>query len=94
MVLWDVTSKDWTETTVRSIANNVINNTQPGSIILLHDCGNLITGNGGNRENTVKALPLIIDGLLAKGYTFVSITDMIIATGLTHVFDEEEAQNP
>jgi peptidoglycan-N-acetylglucosamine deacetylase len=90
MVLWDVTSKDWTETSARNIAINVVNNAQPGSIILLHDSGNIITSNGGNRINTVKALPLIICGLQEKGYVFVTMHDMIIATGLTHVFEDEE----
>jgi peptidoglycan-N-acetylglucosamine deacetylase len=90
MVLWNVTSQDWAETTPRSIAHAVIQNTKSGSIILLHDCGSLITANGGNRDNTVRALPLIIRGLQAQGYTFVSIQDMIIATGLTHVFDDPE----
>jgi peptidoglycan-N-acetylglucosamine deacetylase len=90
MVLWNITSKDWTETSARNIATNVVNNTQPGSIILLHDSGDIFTSNGGNRENTIKALPLIISGLQEKGYVFVNMHDMIIATGLTHVFEDKE----
>ena len=38
-----------------------------GNIILLHD-------SGGNREQTIKALPVIIDRLKAEGYTFVPVS--------------------
>jgi cellulose synthase/poly-beta-1,6-N-acetylglucosamine synthase-like glycosyltransferase/spore germination protein YaaH/peptidoglycan/xylan/chitin deacetylase (PgdA/CDA1 family) len=41
-----------------------------GNIILLHD-------GGGNRIHTVEALPQIIDGLRAKGYEFVSVSDLL-----------------
>jgi len=41
-----------------------------GNIILMHD-------GGGERANTVAALPQIIDGLRAKGYEFVSVADLL-----------------
>ena len=41
-----------------------------GNIILMHD-------GGGDRANTVAALPQIIDGLRAKGYEFVSVSDLL-----------------
>jgi peptidoglycan-N-acetylglucosamine deacetylase len=41
-----------------------------GNIILLHD-------GGGNRSHTVAALPQIIDGLRAKGYEFVAVSDLL-----------------
>ena len=41
-----------------------------GSIILLHD-------GGGNRANTVKALPMIIEGLHARGYQIVSVHELL-----------------
>src|ERR1019366_7639215 len=37
-----------------------------GNIILMHD-------GGGNRERTVQALPLIIDGARARGFEFVPV---------------------
>ena len=43
----------------------------PGNIILLHD-------GGGNRDNTVKALPRIIDALKRKGYRFVTVSDLYV----------------
>jgi peptidoglycan-N-acetylglucosamine deacetylase len=41
-----------------------------GNIILMHD-------GGGNRSQTVAALPEVIDGLRAKGYQFVSVSDLL-----------------
>ena len=41
-----------------------------GNIVLLHD-------GGGNREQTIAALPQIIDRLRAEGYHFVSVADLI-----------------
>ena len=41
-----------------------------GNIILMHD-------GGGDRSQTVAALPQIIDGLRAKGYEFVSVSDLL-----------------
>lgn len=83
IVLWDVTSQDWAELPSRRIADNVLNNVSPGSIILFHDSGNLISAEGGNRINTVRALPLVIEGLQQQGYSFLTIDDLIILTGLT-----------
>jgi cellulose synthase/poly-beta-1,6-N-acetylglucosamine synthase-like glycosyltransferase/spore germination protein YaaH/peptidoglycan/xylan/chitin deacetylase (PgdA/CDA1 family) len=41
-----------------------------GNIVLLHD-------GGGERAQTVAALPLIIDQMRAQGYEFVSVADLI-----------------
>jgi cellulose synthase/poly-beta-1,6-N-acetylglucosamine synthase-like glycosyltransferase/peptidoglycan/xylan/chitin deacetylase (PgdA/CDA1 family)/spore germination protein YaaH len=41
-----------------------------GNIILLHD-------GGGDREQTVKALPLIISGLRARGFRIVSVEELL-----------------
>ena len=41
-----------------------------GNIVLLHD-------GGGNREQTIAALPQIIDRLRAEGYHLVSIADLV-----------------
>jgi len=41
-----------------------------GNIILLHD-------GGGDREATIKALPLVIQGLRAKGFKVVSVEELL-----------------
>lgn len=66
VVLWDVDPMDWTNPDYLTIYNRVVSATTPGAVILLHD-------GGGNREQTIRALPLIIKTLLRRGYTFVSL---------------------
>jgi peptidoglycan/xylan/chitin deacetylase (PgdA/CDA1 family) len=57
--------------------------TNKGNIILLHD-------GGGDRSHTVAALPRIIDGLRAKGFQFVTVSDLLgktraqVMPSLTH----------
>ncbi len=46
------------------------NDTQCGNIILMHD-------GGGNRQRTVLALPLIIDGARARGFQFVPVYQLM-----------------
>jgi cellulose synthase/poly-beta-1,6-N-acetylglucosamine synthase-like glycosyltransferase/spore germination protein YaaH/peptidoglycan/xylan/chitin deacetylase (PgdA/CDA1 family) len=45
-------------------------NQKCGSIVLLHD-------GGGDRRETVRALPLIIDGLRARGYEIVPVSRLL-----------------
>jgi cellulose synthase/poly-beta-1,6-N-acetylglucosamine synthase-like glycosyltransferase len=54
----------------QEIADDVVRQAKNGNIVLLHD-------GGGDREQTVAALALIIDQLRAKGYQFVSVADLL-----------------
>ncbi len=71
---------DWKTPGAAQIAQSTIAQIEAGTaehsanIVLLHD-------GGGNREQTVAALPLIIDGLRAKGYQLVSVAEL---AGLSH----------
>jgi cellulose synthase/poly-beta-1,6-N-acetylglucosamine synthase-like glycosyltransferase/peptidoglycan/xylan/chitin deacetylase (PgdA/CDA1 family)/spore germination protein YaaH len=56
------------------IVKNVLRQVDKGNIILLHD-------GGGERAQTVAALPQIIDALRARGYQFASVGDLL---GKTH----------
>jgi cellulose synthase/poly-beta-1,6-N-acetylglucosamine synthase-like glycosyltransferase/spore germination protein YaaH/peptidoglycan/xylan/chitin deacetylase (PgdA/CDA1 family) len=47
--------------------------TEHGSTILLHD-------GGGNREETVRLIPMIVKELRAQGYTFVPVSTLINST--------------
>ena len=44
---------------------------RPGAIVLLHDAG-------GNRAETVAALPQIITGLRARGYKLVTVPKLLL----------------
>jgi cellulose synthase/poly-beta-1,6-N-acetylglucosamine synthase-like glycosyltransferase/peptidoglycan/xylan/chitin deacetylase (PgdA/CDA1 family) len=54
----------------QEIVDNVVNDAGDGNIILFHD-------GGGDRTQTLAALPQIIDKLRAQGYQFVSVSDLI-----------------
>ena len=51
------------------------NDTQCGNIILMHD-------GGGDRSQTVLALPTIIDGIRARGYQIVPLYELLQRPGL------------
>jgi peptidoglycan-N-acetylglucosamine deacetylase len=61
--LWTVDPRDWSRPGTSAIISRVLNNVRPGSIVLLHD-------GGGNRSQTVAALPSILKTLKARGYAF------------------------
>ena len=64
---WGVDSLDWRKPGVDAIVANVVTAVSPGAVILLHD------GGGTDREQTLAALPGIIAGLQAAGYTLAAM---------------------
>ncbi len=64
---WGVDSLDWRKPGVDAIVANVMTAVSPGAVILLHD------GGGTDREQTLAALPGIIAGLQAAGYTLAAM---------------------
>lgn len=68
-IMWDVDTRDWTTPgagAIRSRATSV----RSGSIVLMHD-------GGGNRSQTVAALPGIISELKGRGYELVTVTRLL-----------------
>jgi peptidoglycan/xylan/chitin deacetylase (PgdA/CDA1 family) len=49
------------------VAQRIISNTSAGSIILAHDI----------HAPTIVAMPQALDGLLARGYRFVTVSQLI-----------------
>lgn len=66
IILWSVDSLDWSKPGAATIIRNSTKDVKPGSILLFHD-------GGGNREQTIQALPTIIKTLKKNGYTFTTI---------------------
>lgn len=64
IVLWTVDPRDWSRPGTSVIVSRVLNAVRPGSTVLLHD-------GGGDRSQTVAALPTIVRTLKARGYTFL-----------------------
>lgn len=83
IALWSLSSQDWAEVSAGTVKRNILNNIQNGDILLFHDSGNIVSYEGGDRHNTVVALPVIIRELRDMGYQFVTITEMMIISGLT-----------
>jgi len=73
-VIWDVDSVDWTSPGCERIAAKVREEVRHRSIVLLHD-------GGGNRTQTVCALPRIIHDLRARGYRFVTVSEALRKKG-------------
>jgi peptidoglycan/xylan/chitin deacetylase (PgdA/CDA1 family) len=61
---WSVDPSDYTKPPPLVIAGRVLAGAHPGAIVLMHD-------GGGDRTNTVLALPVIINALKARGYAIV-----------------------
>jgi peptidoglycan/xylan/chitin deacetylase (PgdA/CDA1 family) len=70
--LWDSNPCDWMQPPpdADSIARHVIEHARNGSIVLLHD-------GGGDRSQTVAALPRIIQELMQQKYRFVTLRQLI-----------------
>jgi peptidoglycan/xylan/chitin deacetylase (PgdA/CDA1 family) len=67
--LWDVVPDDWAMPGADHVARTVLDQARPGSVVLLHD-------GGGDRLQTVDALPPVIEGLLERGYRFTLVDEM------------------
>ncbi|MDV2682870.1 polysaccharide deacetylase family protein [Alkalihalophilus lindianensis] len=70
---WSVDSLDWQEDPPEVIASKVIDNVQPGAIILMHDGADW----DGDRTNTIESLKQIIPSLQEQGYEFVTVPELL-----------------
>ena len=67
---WNVSAEDWQHPGVKTIEERVLSAVKPGAIVTLHD-------NIETEGQTVQALPAIIEGLKARGYRLVTITQIL-----------------
>jgi peptidoglycan/xylan/chitin deacetylase (PgdA/CDA1 family) len=67
---WDVDPRDWSRPGTGAIYSTVVNNAHPGAIVIQHD-------GGGDRSETLAALPHEIDTLRSRGYQFVTVTELL-----------------
>ncbi|MDF1823702.1 MAG: polysaccharide deacetylase family protein [Verrucomicrobiales bacterium] len=67
-ILWSVDPEDWKKPGASVVTSRLVNGAKPGGILLVHDL----------HSTTVDAMPSTLDQLLAKGYRFVTITDLIM----------------
>ncbi|HEX4364737.1 MAG TPA: polysaccharide deacetylase family protein [Solirubrobacteraceae bacterium] len=71
MVLWSVDTQDYLRPGVSQIVANAVSAARPGAIILLHD-------GGGDRSQTVAAVPQIVARLRAKHYRLVTVPQLLL----------------
>ncbi len=69
-IIWNDEAHDWATPGTNVIAWRILNLARNGGIILLHD-------GGGFRAQTVAALPIIITTLRQRGFTFVTIPQLL-----------------
>lgn len=83
-IQWDVVSGDPDPNVLAEpMANWVVQQVQPGSIIIMHA--------NGRGWHTAEALPQIIATLRAEGYTFVTVSDLLnLEARQTPVHDSEQ----
>lgn len=74
LVGWDVEASDWRRPGTAAIVEAVLRGAGEGSIVLLHD-------GGGDRSQTVAALPSIIEGLLGRGHRLVTVGSLLNDNG-------------
>ena len=71
MVLWSIDPGDWRAPGTKAIVSNVLSNSKPGAIVIMHD-------GGGDRSQTVAALPAIIRGLRRRHYQLVTVPQLLL----------------
>jgi peptidoglycan/xylan/chitin deacetylase (PgdA/CDA1 family) len=69
IILWDVDPNDWKRPGPAVVRNRILQETRPGSIVLSHDI----------HPGTIQAMPSTLDALEAKGFKFVTVSDLIRA---------------
>ena len=75
MVGWDDAGGDWATRDAALVANRILDKAGPGSIILLHD--GLDGDVTSDRTVAVRALPLILAGLRARGLRAVRLDRLL-----------------
>ena len=67
IILWDVDPLDWKRPGPSVVTSRIVRETRPGSIILSHDI----------HPGTIKAMPETFDRLQARGFKFVTVSELI-----------------
>ena len=66
-ILWDIPSQDWKHQGPAHVEKRILEMVHPGAIILDHD----------TQADAIQAMPDTLDRLLAGGYRFVTVSELI-----------------
>ncbi len=67
IILWDVDTNDWRKRTTDQMVATILSSATDGSIILMHD----------RYPTTLETTAAVIDELRARGFTFVTVSEML-----------------
>src|SRR5213082_3709376 len=81
IVLWDVDPLDWKRPGPAVVRNRILKETRPGSIVLSHDI----------HPGTVEAMPSTFDELEAKGFKFVTVSELLAMASPVTPYPKAEA---
>lgn len=70
VILWSIDTRDWAHCPVPDITKNVLDHISDGDIILMHDAVD-------KPSPTPQALRVLIPELLARGYHFVTVSELL-----------------
>lgn len=71
IILWSVDPLDWKRPGPSVVCSRILSQTKPGSIVLAHDL----------HSATVDAMPATLDGLLQRGFQFVTVSQLLAMNG-------------
>jgi peptidoglycan/xylan/chitin deacetylase (PgdA/CDA1 family) len=66
-IMWSVDPQDWRRPGVSVVTSRLVSGARPGAIMLAHDI----------HPPTIQAMPAMFDQLLAKGYQFVTVSQLM-----------------
>lgn len=81
-IQWDVDSLDWKDLSANEIVTRVTSRVKSGSVILMHN----------NGLHTAEAVPVILQTLKERGYTFVPVGELIYRQN--YIIDANGRQQP
>ena len=70
MVVWDVDTNDWQSPGAAVVAERAVSGASRGSIVLMHD----------THEETVAAVPDVVEGLRDRGFTLATVSEQFGGT--------------
>lgn len=77
-VLWSVMVRDWKRsTTAERLRTKLLRKIKPGSIIVLHDCGETMGADMDAPQHMLEGLELVLHDIHMKGYTCVRVDEML-----------------
>jgi peptidoglycan/xylan/chitin deacetylase (PgdA/CDA1 family) len=74
VIMWSIELEHHPRRSPQQMAQRAINLARPGMIILAHDGA---VDRHFDRTKTMQALPILVDGLLKKGYRFVTVPELM-----------------